>query len=307
MSKRYPARLYAILAREAPIGVIFRRGPTRWVQCIRWNTETDEFEPGQWFRGRIYERRGDLSPDGRLMVYFASKQGVKDVRKQSWTALSRPPYLTALNIWFYTGNYSGGGLFASNDRLMINEVIALNPASWLRNVRLKVGQLHASGGEEPVEGQRLERDGWVTHQAMIATYGQIKLPPLGALFGRLNMEKMTRWVVDSAPFMKGYTTQAAGVISKRQGSAVLRRTERIDGWDHKRVYDLEIDGNSLREEQLSHATWADFDQRGRLVVAIGGRILAADEGDRKFRELADFNDCVPAPFESPAWAREWPS
>jgi hypothetical protein len=68
-----PARLFVILARRAPVGVIFRRGPSPWVQLIRWDTEHDRFEHGQWFHGRIYERRCDLSPDGSLLIYFASK------------------------------------------------------------------------------------------------------------------------------------------------------------------------------------------------------------------------------------------
>jgi hypothetical protein len=40
-------RLYALLAREAPTGVIFRRGPSSQVRLIRWNLEDDSFEPGQ--------------------------------------------------------------------------------------------------------------------------------------------------------------------------------------------------------------------------------------------------------------------
>ena len=66
---RPPCCLYAILAREAPVGVIFRREPSRRVQIIHWDTATDTFTPGQWFHGRIYERRSDISPNGKLMIY----------------------------------------------------------------------------------------------------------------------------------------------------------------------------------------------------------------------------------------------
>ncbi len=38
-----PCRLSIILARAAPVGVIFRRGPTDWVQLIKWNTDRDSF------------------------------------------------------------------------------------------------------------------------------------------------------------------------------------------------------------------------------------------------------------------------
>src|SRR5579862_3754113 len=95
-SKPSPCRLFVLLARNAPTAVIFRRGPSRWVQLIKWNTQADTFEPGQWFHGRVYEKRADLSPDGSLLIYFAAKFGrsVTD-GMYSWTAISRPPYFTA--------------------------------------------------------------------------------------------------------------------------------------------------------------------------------------------------------------------
>jgi hypothetical protein len=66
-----PPRLFVVLAREAPIGVILRRGPAAWYHVILWHTDTDHFERGAWFKGRIYEERCDLSPDGQLFLYFA--------------------------------------------------------------------------------------------------------------------------------------------------------------------------------------------------------------------------------------------
>ncbi len=52
-----PARLFVILARNRPYGVILRRGPGSAVQLIEWDTAADTFTAGQWFRGRVYERR----------------------------------------------------------------------------------------------------------------------------------------------------------------------------------------------------------------------------------------------------------
>lgn len=59
-------RLYAILAREAPIAVVFRRGPSKRVLLVLWQTDSDCFYEGQWLKGRIYERRCDLSPKGEV-------------------------------------------------------------------------------------------------------------------------------------------------------------------------------------------------------------------------------------------------
>lgn len=72
-SANAPCRLYVFLARDAPIGVVLRRGPAAWVQLSVWHTDTDRFEHGQWFGGRVYERRCDVSADGALFVYFAHK------------------------------------------------------------------------------------------------------------------------------------------------------------------------------------------------------------------------------------------
>jgi hypothetical protein len=87
-------RIYALLARSAPRAVIFRRGPSKKVLLLGWNTATDEIEEGQWFRGRIYERRCDLSPDGKLLLYFAATSGGKDRKHGSqaktWIELDPP-------------------------------------------------------------------------------------------------------------------------------------------------------------------------------------------------------------------------
>lgn len=52
---------------------MFRRGPSKRVQILKWDMETDTFTPGQWFNGGIYERRCDVSPDGQPLIYFAAK------------------------------------------------------------------------------------------------------------------------------------------------------------------------------------------------------------------------------------------
>src|SRR5688572_9568297 len=98
-----PPRLALLFASHADVAVIFRRGPSKRVEVIRWDTARDTFERGQWFHGRIYERRSDLSPDGALLVYFASKfdRVTRSDRHytNAWTAVSRPPWLTALALW----------------------------------------------------------------------------------------------------------------------------------------------------------------------------------------------------------------
>ena len=72
---KIPARIHAILAREAGKAVIFRRGPSSKTAILEWDLQTDKFKLGQWFYGSFYPYRCDISPDGRHLVYFAAKYG----------------------------------------------------------------------------------------------------------------------------------------------------------------------------------------------------------------------------------------
>jgi hypothetical protein len=59
-----PPRLSVVLASEAPVGVLLRRGPTKVVRVVIWDRAKDKFKPGPWFTGRICPERSDISPDG---------------------------------------------------------------------------------------------------------------------------------------------------------------------------------------------------------------------------------------------------
>src|ERR1700694_5923621 len=107
-------RLFVYLARSAPIALVLRRGPSSWARLSIWHTDTDTFEHGQWFKGRVYEHRCDVSPDGSLFVYFARKGGGPSLGKlhvDSWVAISRSPWFTALALWPVGGTYCLGGFF----------------------------------------------------------------------------------------------------------------------------------------------------------------------------------------------------
>lgn len=114
------ARLHVLLARDADTAVVFRRGPSKRVAAFSWDRRTDEVALGQWLKGRIYERRADLSPDGRHLIYFAFNGKGKSDAGNSWTAISRAPYLKALDLYKNIGCWEGGGLFLGNERYWFN-------------------------------------------------------------------------------------------------------------------------------------------------------------------------------------------
>jgi len=81
------------------------------------------FTNGAWIKGRIYEDKCDLSPDGKLFVYFVhqgSRAGTEFT--DSWTAISRPPWLHALAAWPQGTTYGGGGRFVDNQKLALRGV-----------------------------------------------------------------------------------------------------------------------------------------------------------------------------------------
>ncbi len=101
-----PARVYGLVAAEADVAVLLRRGPARKVLMIRWDLKTDEFELGQWLFDRAYEYTADLSADGQFFTcqildgkFHLDPGGI-------YAIVSRPPYFTALALW---QQFSGGG------------------------------------------------------------------------------------------------------------------------------------------------------------------------------------------------------
>jgi len=116
-------RLFIIPAQSAPIAAILRRGPTSWFQITKWDMKANTFSPGAWLRGRIYEDKCDVSPDGVLFVYSVYKSvRLREKMAACYTAVSRLPWLTALAIWPQDTTYGGGGRFLDNRRLALRGI-----------------------------------------------------------------------------------------------------------------------------------------------------------------------------------------
>lgn len=161
---KFPARLHVLLARDAKVGLVIRRGPSKSVCTVMWNRERNTFKLGQWMRGRIYERRCDLSPNGKHFIYFAMNGRWDSETKGAWTAISRVPYLKAIHLFAKGDCWHGGGLFLSDREFWMNDGqghTELKKSSQLR--RNPNGQPKDYYGGEclNVYYNRLQRDGWV--------------------------------------------------------------------------------------------------------------------------------------------------
>jgi len=283
-----PARLFMIFARKSPKAVVFRRGPSKWVQLIKWDTKTDTFEPGQWFSGRIYERRSDLSPDGSLLIYFAQKisgRSKKDTEyTYAWTAISRPPFLTALALWPKGDCWHGGGLFKNSRVVHLNHKpeVAKPHKKHKPHGLLVIPNPHAHGEDDPIFSQRLERDGWRVIKA---------------------------WLVENRGYPKLFHTVQPEVREKANPSRtnVIRLTRSIECLDYSEEFSVQSVEHSL-VMNIERASWVDWDQQGRLVLARDGKIFAASikEGGHLAEELlVDLNPLKPRSQPPPEWATKW--
>lgn len=163
MVSKFPARIHVLLASKARVGLVIRRGPSKSVATLLWDLETDRFKLGQWLRGRIYERRSDLSPDGKYFLYFAMNGRWNGEAGGSWSAISKAPYLKAISFFPKGDCWFGGGLFTGERTFWLNgeEGHSKSFESYAVSIDREWKPRGSFGGECPgVYYWRLLRDGW---------------------------------------------------------------------------------------------------------------------------------------------------
>ncbi|MCR9161587.1 MAG: hypothetical protein ACE37F_30440 [Nannocystaceae bacterium] len=166
-AKTTPPRLHVLLARHGDRALVIRRGPSKRVCTIGWGRRTDTFELGQWLKGRIYERRCDLSPGGEYFIYFAMNGHWSSATGGSWTAISRTPWLRALVLLGKGDCWHGGGLFTGPNTYAVNDgyghTVMRDDRSLRRDAEFR--SMGSYGGECPgVYYNRLQRDGWTLRE-----------------------------------------------------------------------------------------------------------------------------------------------
>ena len=284
-AKSAPPRLHLILAREAPEAVIIRRGPTAWCRLSLWHTDTDTFEHGQWFKGKIYPERSDLSPDGGLLIYFAAKHTGFTIDPQtdydtSWIAISKPPYLTALALWNGGSTYCPGALFEDNQTVWLpfkSGDDAAHPKHQPQGLTLKTGIPLGT----PPYFFRLERDGWVREPGKPAVPVAWWVPRRGQ---------------GSISWSKQQPTGSYQLVLERQ----------MVGYDITMTYFV-AEPNGQTMTTLDNVPWADWDHQGRLVGVSDGQLVVMNPAapNEDVVVLEDFNDQTPDPQPAPDWARQW--
>ena len=161
---KFPARLHVLFARESRFAVVIRRGPSKQVCTIGWDRRKDKFSMGQWLKGKIYERRCDISPNGQYLIYFAMNGKWDSEVRGSWTAISKAPYLKAIGLWAKGDGWHGGGLFLSKTEFWLNEgyghQLLQAPPNDLKKIEGFPFKADYGGECLGVYYQCLQRDGW---------------------------------------------------------------------------------------------------------------------------------------------------
>ena len=271
MAERSLARLHVFLARDASIGLVLRRGPSKYVCAIGWNRDTDEFQVGQWLKGRIYEENSDLSSNGRYFIYAAMQKGRRH------TAVSQVPYLTALVFSVEVGNCGSGGAFTSDHTYWIRHAIL---ADWIRAADV----LPSGSGMERDLGDH-SQDSFFRSSALLPRDGWTFVP----------------W--DQTAGLGGFRCCA-------QETRLGWRLERVDGpsavlkpyLDHQIKFALH-NPETGGQQVFSDWSWAAWD-RHRLVWATAGQLWAGTVGESGLTDarcLHDFNamafEKMVAPYE----------
>lgn len=266
-----PPRLYVLLASQARLGLVIRRGPARKVATILWDRKSDEFKLGQWMKGRIYERRCDLSPNGNYFLYFAMNGKWASETKGAWTAVSRAPYLKAVALYPKGDCWHGGGVWTGPGTFWLSgQHEVLRESSMVRRDPT-YDPPHAVLFEQ-ADSTRHLRDGW-------------------SLLDRGTLEAWPRHPVFEKPLGRGW------ILRKVLNAAKHRPKDRGFDWDHYEIVHSESGTNLACPEW----DWADLDDR-RLVWAAQGKLFAAQitkHGPADERELFDFGPMEIEAIEAP--------
>lgn len=261
-----PCRLKFLFSRKAKRCVILRRGPSSWVRMILWDMANNEFLHGQWLNGPV--RDFDLSPNGDHLIYFVSYH--KTRAPYLWTAVSKPPYFTALAMWPISDAWGGYCAFVDDSKIYIEKgnhqtSLELSAGYSLKKYTL-VAQRHDWDW-------KMKRNGWtptipVDHPSNHGMYFLVWKKKLLLKGGTLCLQ------------------------NKKHGNT-------------KPVYWLE---GAQEDIALPRVDCADIDPYGRLVVAQSGVLHIAQVSNNNeliLEKIFDFNAQVPEEILAPKHATLW--
>ncbi|MCB9762049.1 MAG: hypothetical protein H6741_00255 [Alphaproteobacteria bacterium] len=277
-------RLFVLVARDAPVAVVLRRGPSKQVRMLLWDLQSDQLTGGQWLAGRIYPERCGLSPDGRLLVYFCGKfKG----DFPTFTAISRPPYFTALALWPDNSTWGGGGFFESDRKVILHYGAVPHELHGGQSIpdHMTISHMGEYRARHP-EDDPASAHGWtLTEQGSKGDWGRDDEL-------RLTFERP--WVHQ--------------LVNPRRLHLVLERRWlgmfEVNGPASVHSYRLLRHPGGVLED-LGRLDWAGWGHDGSLLTAAEGRLVRR-RLDQDPVEIADLRAQRFKRIPPPAWATFWP-
>ena len=270
-------RIFGIVANEAPVVAVIRRGPSSWCATGRWDVAAATYEPGTWIHGTVYPQRCDLSPDGRWLAAFVLKQSGDWAAGSAYVSLSRLPWLTALAAWGIGSTWTNGVHFLPEPGLWpASEPDVGDPTPC----RERYGLAWTGAASFAVERRR----GWCEAAST---------PPrdpddVWDQRREVTMEKPSPGRPDLLLHARGWYAAFRAFEPDRFGES---------------AYWLEIDGGSVA---LDGVQWADRSLDGRLLVATSdGRLQVRDETAADVTWEHDLAEETPHPTPPPPEASAW--
>jgi hypothetical protein len=262
-------RLHVLLAKNADIGIVFRRGPAAWWHILKWDLANLSLEPGAWLQGTLYPARSAVSNDGMVIAYYAMHGSWN-----TYLALSKPPWLKALCAWKTAGTWTTGAYFKSD------------------------GTLCAFGAlceEQPFHGSC----------------------PFPFKFGGtdINWNRAREFQF----MMNGWQPKAVDMSAENfnPGPNEVIELSKNSPQDPRLALNKYSEFGSClysitypdsQEIHLSDVVWADFDRKGRLVIAsVTGELRICEINDSNLATVfsRNLNSLKPTPVQAPEWASRW--
>ncbi len=295
-----PCRLHAIVAAKAKKAVVFRRGPSKWWHILEWDLENYDLESGAWVKGNLYPRRSAISADGKLLCYFMLKGDRFNTTDSKWNtffAVSKVPWVTALAAWTTGGTWTTGCWFGNRTELNIS---GSGIQSFHGKYQGKANLIpiwmewdKARFFQELKTGWQFIDDKWISENKQY-------------LISALPVDKKI-WPKPPMGLMKYRRKDKTMLILLNFGINCARQQDKENHPIEGRTSDYILRYDSGELEHLDSLRWADWDHQGNLITATwDGRLCVyqlQQDDTLKCIKQHDLNNMEPNPVDSPSWAK----
>ena len=255
----YTPKIRGYVATKCDRTVFLYRRSNKITYLILLEHKKEKFtvDIGSRFYGRIYPNRCDLSSDGKYFLYFAMGKSQQQYKQKlyCWTGLCSPPKIKAEVLFAHDDTWGGGGRFIDNHTIFVAP--GMYPGfDKTKDVKFHTYRITFKKPHEYQYSTWASGSGWTIAETQIDPRYGVKYP-IPKIWTKPNGRATLCRHLHYGDFLKskdGYTQGAYDLhsYSVRYGK---QQTE----------YFLN-DAHGL-------CKWADFDARGRLIMAVGSQVF----------------------------------